>query len=308
VDALVERAREASEIRSDENGPFRLRARVRVWDEAGAETEGVYQEIWRASDEWRQEISFQGFHQIFVRKNARAWRQGNMDYRPYRVFQFVQTLRFPYYLRLRPGEKAEKIEEVEAAGARLTCAALKTTIVPDVQTLARFDRRLCFEIPRGILLRQEYSNAVWEYADYAPLGGKLFPRILRYSENGRRVIEVVVEELKLETDPEATFLLPTPQAVIHDWCDSPDPPRILLQPRPHYPKEARRAGIGGLVRVYVVVGKDGKAHSPTVVQSPGPDFDRALLKSLPGWRFRPAMCRGKPTDAVTFVELEFKVY
>lgn len=306
--AWVARAREAAEIRTDQNGPFRLRAQVRVWDEEGAEAEGNYQEIWHSSEQWRQDITFQGFHQVFVRNKDQAWRQGNMDYRPYRVFQFAQTLRFPYYLRLRPGERAEKIDEAEAAGVRMKCVALQTTIVPDLQSIARFDRRFCFEIRGGTLVRQEYSNAVWEYADYTTLGSKVFPRVLRYTENGRRVMEVVVEELQPETDTDATVFAPTSQAVVQDWCDSPDPPRILLQPRPRYPKEARRAGIGGEVRVYAVVGKDGKAHNPAVVQSPGPDFDRAILKALPGWRFRPAMCRGKPTDAVTFVELEFKVY
>jgi TonB family protein len=50
------------------------------------------------------------------------------------------------------------------------------------------------------------------------------------------------------------------------------------------------------VRVSFIVGSDGHVHSAFVLTSGGNDEDRAVLRTVLQWRYRPALCNGVPTD------------
>ena len=89
----------------------------------------------------------------------------------------------------------------------------------------------------------------------------------------------------------------------------PDVIRPVLVERndPVYPKKAAKAGIEGTVIIEIVVGLDGKAHDARVVHSVDPELDRAALKCVEGWRFRPGMVNGEPVAVLATAEVNFRL-
>ncbi len=76
-------------------------------------------------------------------------------------------------------------------------------------------------------------------------------------------------------------------------CADTQPPEALTTPKPL----SVPALAGSDVKISFIVGTDGHVHSPLILKSAGPAGDRNILQTVRGWRYRPAMCNGVPTEA-----------
>jgi len=83
-------------------------------------------------------------------------------------------------------------------------------------------------------------------------------------------------------------------------------PRVLNKVRPEYPKKARQEHIEGIVRLHVVVGKDGAPHDLTVIAG-DPLLTEAALKAVRQWRFEPSLQFGKAVAVETTIEVYFSL-
>jgi len=82
--------------------------------------------------------------------------------------------------------------------------------------------------------------------------------------------------------------------------------KLLNHPAPVYPSIARDARIQGLVRLEVVIGKDGKVHQAKVI-SGDTLLARAALDAVRNWSYQPTELDGQPVDVSTEVDLQFKL-
>lgn len=76
-------------------------------------------------------------------------------------------------------------------------------------------------------------------------------------------------------------------------CEDVRPPEALLTPDPLMPAEDDSL----VVRVSFIVGADGHVHSAFVLYSGGASEDAVVLRAVRGWRYRPALCNGVPTES-----------
>ncbi|MGA7561558.1 MAG: energy transducer TonB [Terriglobales bacterium] len=76
-------------------------------------------------------------------------------------------------------------------------------------------------------------------------------------------------------------------------CGSVRPPEALLTPDPLLQPDDDDLR----VRVSFIVGTDGHVHSAFILESGGPREDKAVLRTIRFWRYRPALCNGVPTDS-----------
>ena len=83
------------------------------------------------------------------------------------------------------------------------------------------------------------------------------------------------------------------------------PAQLIDRVDPVYPPEAKAQHITGTVRVYYVIGGDGKVYNAHALSHPGLSEDPSLRKAAEDavlqWRYKPATMDGKPieTNAVT---------
>ena len=77
---------------------------------------------------------------------------------------------------------------------------------------------------------------------------------------------------------------------------------------PVYPPRCLRMGIEGRVRVWVLVGENGKVQEVTLDRSSGESaLDESALEAVRTWRFEPARRNGVPVRAWAIVPVEFKL-
>src|ERR1019366_1785949 len=81
--------------------------------------------------------------------------------------------------------------------------------------------------------------------------------------------------------------------------------RLVRQGGPVYPAAARQAGISGVVRLGVVIAKDGMVRDITVMNGPGLELDNAAMQAVRQWVYKPALLNGQPVEVVTTVEVNF---
>ena len=95
---------------------------------------------------------------------------------------------------------------------------------------------------------------------------------------------------------------PTPQRVRVD----PDTQKALLirQPKPVYPPLAKHAGIRGVVRFSVIIGKDGVVHNVSLI-SGHPLLVPAAQEAVKQWVYQPTLVNGDPVEVVTTIDVPF---
>jgi TonB family protein len=81
---------------------------------------------------------------------------------------------------------------------------------------------------------------------------------------------------------------------------------VIVQPRPAYPFEARRAGVTGEALVQFAVGTDGRVFEALVLRSNDIEFADAALAAVRQWTFQPARnAAGQPIITVFQVPIVF---
>lgn len=82
----------------------------------------------------------------------------------------------------------------------------------------------------------------------------------------------------------------------------------LANPKPPYPRSARRNGEAGKVILKVLVTREGLAERVELESSSGFDaLDRSALETVKRWRFTPATRGDEPVEAWVRVPIEFRL-
>ena len=85
-------------------------------------------------------------------------------------------------------------------------------------------------------------------------------------------------------------------------------PAYKDNPRPQYPKRARRRGYEGTVVLEVLVDGNGRVKQLRILTSSGhPVLDKAALKSVNGWLFEPGMVGDEKVDMWVRVPVRFEL-
>ena len=114
--------------------------------------------------------------------------------------------------------------------------------------------------------------------------------------------EVTVAEAAEDVSAAPTF---TPYTVGPTLLNRNDVAEAMVE---SYPEALRRSGIGGIVRVYFFINKEGLVQDYRIHQSSGfPQLDEAALAVADVYRFSPAMNRDKEVPVWVSLPIEFQV-
>ncbi len=73
---------------------------------------------------------------------------------------------------------------------------------------------------------------------------------------------------------------------------------------PKYPSGAKRKHIEGVVRLEVVIGKDGRIQEMKTL-SGEPILADAATKAVKKWRYQPTLLNGQPVEVETEIDVNF---
>lgn len=264
AEALLKRAQEATDIRSDTSKPFRLRARFHFAGELSSERAEVeYEEMWRSADQWRREMSSPDFEQVEVGGKDKRWVLHDLAAEPARMRYIREWTRISVF-------DVGKVALIPSptGGGTGHCVTSNDN---------RIEQTLSFDPATGLLTHRKLGTEPGEmscdYGDYQKFGEKTYPRELNCSSDlGFTVSGVITELSEDDTAGDPTRFAPLAGATEWPVCNvcgfpvHPDDKR--LRPR--------------LVRAV------------TTVKSIGKHSENAAMGIVRGWKFKPATCSGVP--------------
>lgn|GEM_PF-246327 len=80
--------------------------------------------------------------------------------------------------------------------------------------------------------------------------------------------------------------------------------KLIYQPRPTYPRDAKQAGIEGDVVLTAVIATDGSVARLDVQGGP-PELAPAALEAVRQWKYEPTLINGQPVEVVTSIHVSF---
>ena len=80
--------------------------------------------------------------------------------------------------------------------------------------------------------------------------------------------------------------------------------KLVRQPRPKYPPDAKQARIQGVVKLQAVIAKDGTISKLDIL-SGEPILAAAALEAVQGWKYEPTLLNGSPVEVVTQIDVNF---
>jgi TonB family protein len=83
--------------------------------------------------------------------------------------------------------------------------------------------------------------------------------------------------------------------------------RLVYSPRPAYPELARRTGIDGIVRLQVLVTRDGRVELQKILEG-APVLVDAASEAVKRWRAKPVWVDGKEIDVISTVTFNFQLH
>ncbi len=146
------------------------------------------------------------------------------------------------------------------------------------------------------------------------------PESFEYAEPPRRVVPMRSEEVPLtsvtsEDDRAGAQSIDSAADALESGGRSDSlvpafdsPPGYMYNPKPRYPRDARRRGEEGNVMLLVDVLPNGRVGEISVESSSGHRLlDDAAVKAVRRWRFEPAKKTGRPVQAQVRIPVEFNL-
>jgi TonB family protein len=165
-------------------------------------------------------------------------------------------------------------------------------------------------IAEAELGHQEDAEWLWESAlnlfpdvaktDLSPYGKKALElRRLTLRDPNRKMERQLLDRMQGKDGEE----------VFSPADESMEPPRIVHEARPDYPKALRLLLSQGKVVVSSVIGKDGRPRQPVIVDSQGggASMRYVALDTVRQWRFEPAKRDGQPVAVYYVLTINFKI-
>jgi TonB family protein len=327
--SLIERARQLSDIHAEGSSPFRLKLNFKVTrKEDGAVLEGTYTKAWASKTQWRRETIIGDSHRVEVVAEQQRWLVESSQTLPEPALNLPALVALG---RFQPEVwKPERIEKRKLNGGAVRCieaapeirAGLHIAAAQQIEIPSEAPT-LCFDASSGVLAAdiepqpdtyEQYTsskpppvlccNVVHHtlscfFSDYQRFGERLVARSHHCIEDGHPLLDGVVTELVIESNPAPSVFVLAGAVKERTGCpDAIRPPRVVYQPEPVNPSSS------GVVAIKLNVGVDGAARDLAIVSSPNRSLEKSALEAVREWRFRPASCDGEPVSMKIAVEVD----
>lgn len=280
-------------------GPFQLEVDFVI--QTTVPTQGHLTLKWDGPDRWWRQIVVGGFRQIEIMNGERRYTSRNAPFTPLRVMEVVHLLQFADFSQLQVKKEKHRAQ----GGIEMTCAEVKIGTGKSGSS-----REICLNSSHEIV-SDEWKEPPDEqlrerYADYFEFQSLHYPRQIERFVDGSRTVSVHVESLTMAAfDP--ALLVPPAGVIERRQCANMKFPVPVKTPEPFYPKSASQNRLMGDTAVALTVLADGSVGDIQLIGRSAQSMDEATLKTLKGWKFKPAMCGAEPVVTDINVMVSFRL-
>jgi hypothetical protein len=312
AEALIEHARQLSDIRGANAPAFQLKA---TFSFTGADLEpvhGTYTEVWMSKSQWRREIASKYWRRIEIAGTTSIWRLDNVDDFPETASQ-LPSLLDPFPLQSQ-SLVFEAVLDHPDSNPPVECAIIK----PDT---SHRKSAFCFDEKSGVLLEKIFPQVrlrnvaedSCDYGSFRKVGGFWFAREMICFEDRHKKIAANLVDLSPAPMPDPAFFTPPPGAIELGICPvTPVPPQVEFSPLTTF-----RLGMPGVtpgaidpdsiswITVWFVVDIKGKPQYARIVRSAPRNkaAQKRILDKLRDLGLKPGTCNGVPTPMALSVQL-----
>lgn len=80
--------------------------------------------------------------------------------------------------------------------------------------------------------------------------------------------------------------------------------QVINKVKPPYPPQAKAARIQGVVKLNVLIGRDGTVENVELVSGP-PELVQVAMDAVRQWTYKPTLLNGNPVEVATVVDINF---
>lgn len=304
AEGMLERARQLSDIRSPNAPGFRLNVTFSFIGKDLETVQGTYTEVWISNSQWRREKVVGNLRQVEIGGPASRWLADDGNDLP------EPAMHIPALVEMFPSRNTRfEFDSSWIPNSANQCFLTKA--VGEKHQRSAF----CFDNDHHVLARRDSPQSVGDrvadyacdYNQFAKFGDYWFPRQMQCRVNGHRQIDAKVIDLSPVSSPDSALFRPPDGALEVDVCPvNPIPPKAVSTPNPSAPRGILDRQVS--VSLWMIVDIQGKPQALRVSRSGGKEFDRSALDAVRGWRFKPAICNGRPISTHINVEIRFAPY
>jgi TonB family protein len=295
--ALIEHAKQLSDIRAEGAPPFRLKLDFKIGRDDGTVIGGTYTEVWVSKTQWRKETVLGDFRKVQIASGRKLWLVDNAT-APTEATDIAHVTDVG---RLRPEAWGSR-KDREINGVGVHCLENKVNSATWAVCFDRVIGTLYSEIS-PLHIGTGSAMKVCLHSDYQKFGEYMVARSYECQEDQHRKVQARVVDLTTYTSEDPTlFVQPEGAKESVNCLGSIKPPILVHRLDPTPPRSFSGTNV---VTISVVVGSDGKPNDLRVISAPNRDYDEATLEAVQHWRYTPATCDGEPMEARINVETEF---
>ncbi|MCU1296429.1 MAG: hypothetical protein JWO91_707 [Acidobacteriaceae bacterium] len=307
---LLARTPKIVDIQSAGSSPFLLLAHVHLQQDTKS-VDGLYAVAWAAPYRFRRVMKFPNFTETEVIVGNKIYRKRSTRAVPFLVWQFDTMMQFFHRMRLDnpaikrfddPNTKIRKVESEQINGAADVCISIELgrygigKLCVDSSTYAPAMLETGYDL-RSLSAALEH----YEFSDYQPFQGKLFPRKFSFRSTNSQDIEVQVGKLIATQSFDENEFTPPMDSETLPFCEAPDSKGEL---RPSLGNVIPMFGFEDLaIAMYFQVSEQGGVQNADVVYSNNPLKNREILKSFVGTHFPIQSCVGVPIPYETVIQV-----
>lgn len=306
-DALVQLAARLNNLTDDQAKPWRLKASYTVKDEKGAVAEqGEIEELWAGQHRFRTNYTVNGQSQTNYATDTGVFRTGSLAQPNPLALELERELTQPFPAQAYLQHTAFEARTQNVGTVKLNC------LQPNRNAGAAGSETFCINLDRPVLrihvtgsgARQAVRNQIVLFQ------GRYVAKEIHITAQDKSALSAQLETLATIAQVTDADFTPPPDA-------RPLPRKIAISAGvaqglllhsnpPHYPQEAKTAGISGTVVIQAQIGKDGHIHDPEVVSGPA-QLRQAALDAIKDWEYRPYVLNGETVEVETTINIIFRL-
>jgi hypothetical protein len=296
LDTLVRDSKAAQSLHEPGGKPFQRVYRGEFYGIGASgehHQEFTLMETWISSDKWRTDFKSLGYTEVeWGVPEKQTYRFATLYQRPIRVQQLFNLIDNVGRWPVKGTLKKRKLE-----GEEFEC-------------VGEIDKS-CFATSglASVMIRKGDKEAISRITRFQSFGLKQVPESFIVTENKQKAMSGELERIGDTFDQmnDASFFEPSPKARKMPHCEGTwHHPDVIKQPDPEYTDAARKKGLQADILVQGTVTISGDFVNIALLQT-GEELDEPTVKTLSGWKFKPATCDGAPIESDISVEVSFRL-